>query len=70
MELLSRKLQEEWALLMHHDTITGTSTQRVMDIQTDLVERIIEDSKIELGKLLQKQIGVEFKNLTPCFRNY
>ncbi|CDW88482.1 glycosyl hydrolases family 38 protein [Stylonychia lemnae] len=35
---LSKALQEEWALLMHHDTITGTSVEFVMRQHLDEIK--------------------------------
>ena len=38
----SNALQEHWSFLMHHDTITGTSTQFVTDHQSELISHVFD----------------------------
>ena len=65
----AKNLRETTALMMHHDTITGTSTQRVIDNAVQRMTKVIHDNdKVyaqELSKFA-KSLGIEMEDVKVC----
>jgi len=56
MQDSSNSLQEEWSLLMHHDTITGTSVSYVMEEQARHALKVEQENSFTLEKLMEQNL--------------
>lgn len=55
---------------MHHDTITGTSTQVVTDYQSEVLSRVFGSNVDTVMEFAQERWGLECEDESFIYHNY